>query len=169
MNKKVQEAEACAQEKITKALAKVEAAIAREEEAIDKLKVANLEMENNSQRANKSLEQLKVAQTNNLAMEVEMKRLRIHTKQWKKAAAIAATVLAAAHNGELNGKLVERSTSLDKHLLSDSDVLNMKMTSPIMSDDMESSPTSKKKMPCCRKSEICGKNRASNEVPLLGP
>lgn len=151
LNKKLQEAEACAQEKITEALAKAEAANAREEEAIEKLKVANLEMENSSQRANRSLEQLEAAQAANLSMEAEMKRLRIQTEQWKKAADAAATVLAAAHNGELNGKLVERSASLDTHLLSDSDVLNMKLTSPIMSDDMESSPTSKKKNAMLRK------------------
>lgn len=151
VNKKLHEAEACAQEKITEALAKVEAANAREEEAIEKLKAAILEMENSSQRANRSLEQLEAAQAANLAMEAEMKRLRIQTEQWKKAADAAATVLAAAHNGELNGKLVERSASLDTHLLSDSDVLNMKLTSPIMSDDMESSPTSKKKNAMLRK------------------
>lgn len=151
ITKKLQEAEACAQAKITEALANVEAANAREEEAIEKLKVANLEMENSSQRANRSLEQLEAAQAANLSMEAEMKRLRIQTEQWKKAADAAATVLAAAHNGELNGKLVERSASLDTHLLSDSDVLNLKLTSPIMSDDMESSPTSKKKNAMLRK------------------
>lgn len=150
INKKLQEAEACAQEKISEALTKVEAANLREKEATEKLKVANLEMENSSQRANRSLEQLESAQAANLAMEAEMKRLRIQTEQWKKAADAAATVLAAAHHGELNGKLVERSASLDTHLLSDSD-LNMKLTSPIMSDDMESSPTSKKKNAMLRK------------------
>ena len=85
-------------------------------------------MENSSQRENRSLEQLEAAQVANLAMEAEMKRLRVQTEQWKKTADAIVTVLAAAHNGELNGKPVERSPSLDKHLLSDSHVINMKLS-----------------------------------------
>ncbi|KAH9295009.1 hypothetical protein KI387_038597, partial [Taxus chinensis] len=69
-----------------------------------------------------------------------MKRLQIQTEQRKKVVDAATTVLAAAHNGELNGKVVERSTSL----LSDSDVLNMRFSSP-MKDDFNTLPNSKKK------------------------
>ncbi|KAH9295361.1 hypothetical protein KI387_038949, partial [Taxus chinensis] len=75
-----------------------------------------------------------------------MKRLRIQTEQWKKAADAAATVLAAAHNRELNGKVVERSASL----LSNSDVLNMRFSSP-MKDDFDTLPNSKKKKAMLKK------------------
>ena len=59
--------------------------------------------------------------------------------------------LVVFHNGELTGKLIERSTSLDMQLLSYFDVLDMIFTSPIMSDDMDISPTSKKENDMLRK------------------
>lgn len=47
-------------------------------------------------------------------LENEMKKLRVQTEQWKKAADAAATVLAGA--GEMNGRrLSERCGSMDKH------------------------------------------------------
>ncbi|KAH9288806.1 hypothetical protein KI387_032923, partial [Taxus chinensis] len=75
-----------------------------------------------------------------------MKRLRIQTEQWKKAADVAANVLAVAHNRELNGKVVEISASL----LSYSDVLSMRFSSP-MKDDFDTLPNSKKKKAMIKK------------------
>eukprot|EP00252_Welwitschia_mirabilis_P018377 TRINITY_DN4083_c0_g1_i2.p1 TRINITY_DN4083_c0_g1~~TRINITY_DN4083_c0_g1_i2.p1 ORF type:complete len:476 (+),score=138.65 TRINITY_DN4083_c0_g1_i2:677-2104(+) len=133
------------------AQAEAESANAREKEALEKIRLLNIELENSNERGKKSLEELEAAEAAQAAMEADMKRLRVQTEQWKKAADAAATVLqaAAAHRGDLNGKLVERSVSLDQHILHDSEVYNLKYSSPMNSEDLdhfESSPGAKKNL-----------------------
>ncbi|KAF3791361.1 Interactor of constitutive active ROPs 2 [Nymphaea thermarum] len=119
------------------ALADVEAAKAREQQALLKLEAVTTESEKINRRATWLAEQLEVAQASNSAMEAELKRLRVQTEQWKKAADAAAAVLATAHNG----KTVERTGSMDSSVYS-----NIRVGSPFYEDMDENSPRKKNAM-----------------------
>nr|XP_010911053.2 interactor of constitutive active ROPs 4 [Elaeis guineensis] len=63
-------------------------------------------------------EQLETLEETRAALEAEMKRLRVQTEQWRKAAEAAAAVLAPGPGAEMMGgrRMAERCRSLDKHL-----------------------------------------------------
>ncbi|PON69234.1 Interactor of constitutive active ROPs [Parasponia andersonii] len=91
------------------AVASAEAARAAEREALMKLGYANEEADKNSRRAARVTEQLDAAQAANTEMEAELRRLKVQSDQWRKAAEAAAAMLSTGNNG----KLVERTGSLD--------------------------------------------------------
>eukprot|EP00252_Welwitschia_mirabilis_P019024 TRINITY_DN4296_c0_g1_i2.p1 TRINITY_DN4296_c0_g1~~TRINITY_DN4296_c0_g1_i2.p1 ORF type:complete len:613 (-),score=192.79 TRINITY_DN4296_c0_g1_i2:348-2186(-) len=135
------------QDQLKEAYAKIEDANIRERETLEKLRLLKLEVEDSKEKATDTLEQLEAVKAAKMVMETEMKKNRIQTEQWKKAADAAATVLqAAAQNGEFNGKFVERSASMDKHILQDSDMYGLKYSSPRSEDldHLEASPNRKR-------------------------
>lgn len=113
----------------TVAISDAERAKAAEEEALVRLGVVNGEAEKNGKQAAKVLEQLEAAQAVKSEMEAELRRLRVQSDQWRKAAEAAAAVLTPGNNG----RMVERTGSLD----SDYNSLPGKLISSPFSDDFD--------------------------------
>ncbi|KAM6593381.1 hypothetical protein CsatA_001084 [Cannabis sativa] len=86
-----------------------DAAKAAEREALMKLGYATEEADKNSRRAARVTEQLDAAQASNIEMEAELRRLKVQSDQWRKAAEAAAAMISTGNNG----KLVDRTSSLD--------------------------------------------------------
>ncbi|KAK9290225.1 hypothetical protein L1049_008392 [Liquidambar formosana] len=117
------------------AVALAEAARAAEREALMKLGYVTEEADKNSRRAARVTEQLDAAQAANAEMEAELRRLKVQSDQWRKAAEAAATMLSTGNNG----KFVDRTGSLD----SSYHTIGGKMGSPC-SDDMDDDSPKKK-------------------------
>ncbi|XVF47104.1 hypothetical protein PTKIN_Ptkin03bG0082500 [Pterospermum kingtungense] len=94
-----------------KVAAELEAAKAAEREATMKLGLAMEEAGKNNRRAARVAEQLEAAQTANSEMEAELRRLKVQSDQWRKAAEAATAMLTAGNNG----KFMERTGSLDSN------------------------------------------------------
>ncbi|XWS73748.1 hypothetical protein CRYUN_Cryun02cG0155300 [Craigia yunnanensis] len=94
-----------------KVAAELVVARAAEREAIMKLRLAMEEADKNNRRAARVAEQLEAAQTANSEMEAELRRLKVQSDQWRKAAEAAAAMLSAGNNG----KFIERTGSLDSN------------------------------------------------------
>ncbi|KAL6205988.1 PREDICTED: interactor of constitutive active ROPs 1-like isoform 2 [Fragaria vesca subsp. vesca] len=79
------------------------------------LKSSKFEEELEASKANAAelSEKLKAIEEVKEALEAEMKKMRVQTEQWKKAADAAATILAGGV--EMNGRISERCGSMDKH------------------------------------------------------
>ncbi|EXB98583.1 hypothetical protein L484_014428 [Morus notabilis] len=92
-------------------VAEVEAARSAEREALAKLGVAMEEADRSHKRAARVTEQLEAAQAANAEMEAELRRLKVQSDQWRKAAEAAASMLSAGNNG----KFMERTGSLDSN------------------------------------------------------
>lgn len=112
---------------------KDEAARIAEREAVMKVGHLTEEVDKSSRKAARVTEQLDLAQAANAEMEAEMRRLKVQSDQWRKAAEAAAAML----NGGNNGKFVERTGSLDSH------TIGGKLNSPF-SEDMEDESPKKK-------------------------
>lgn len=110
----------------------IEAARAAEREALMKLGYATEEADKNSRRAARVTEQLDAAQAVNTEMEAELRRLKVQSDQWRKAAEAAAAMLSTGNNG----KLVERTGSLDNNTYN-------AMGSPYSEDMDDDSPKKK--------------------------
>ncbi|XP_057741450.1 interactor of constitutive active ROPs 2, chloroplastic-like isoform X1 [Arachis stenosperma] len=122
--------------KITdEAVASAEAARAAEREALMKLGSITEEADKSNHRAVRVTQQLDAAQTANSELEAELRRLKVQSDQWRKAAEAAATILSAGNNG----KVVERTGSLDNNFNS----ITGKMTSPYSEDTDDDSPKKK--------------------------
>ncbi|ESW04166.1 hypothetical protein PHAVU_011G072000 [Phaseolus vulgaris] len=89
--------------------AEVEGAKAAEREALMKLGIVMEEADRSNKKAARVAEQLEAAQAANLEMEAELRRLKVQSDQWRKAAEAAAAMLSSGNNG----KLTERTVSLD--------------------------------------------------------
>ncbi|XP_028944313.1 interactor of constitutive active ROPs 3 isoform X2 [Malus domestica] len=89
--------------------AEVEAARCAEREALVKLGIVMEEADKSSKKVARVAEQLEAAQAANAEMEGELRRLKVQSDQWRKAAEAAATMLSPGNNG----KLMERTGSLD--------------------------------------------------------
>ncbi|XP_061354969.1 interactor of constitutive active ROPs 3-like [Gastrolobium bilobum] len=89
--------------------AELEVAKAAEREAVMRLGIVMEEVDRSNLKAARVAEQLEVAQATNSEIEAELKRLKVQCNQWRKAAEAAAAMLSAGNNG----KLTERSLSLD--------------------------------------------------------
>ncbi|KAK6235366.1 hypothetical protein SCA6_010703 [Theobroma cacao] len=89
----------------------LELARAAEREACIKLGLAMEEADKNNRRAGRVAEQLEAAQNANSEIEAELRRLKVQSDQWRKAAEAAAAMLSAGNNG----KFMERTGSLDSH------------------------------------------------------
>ncbi|XP_024987368.1 interactor of constitutive active ROPs 2, chloroplastic [Cynara cardunculus var. scolymus] len=111
----------------------VEAAKIAEREAVTKVEYLTEEADKSSRKVARVTEQLELAQAANAEMEAEMRRLKVQSDQWRKAAEAAAAMLSGGNNG----KFVERTGSLDSH------TIGGKLNSPF-SEDMEDESPKKK-------------------------
>ncbi|XP_057954788.1 interactor of constitutive active ROPs 3 isoform X2 [Malania oleifera] len=117
------------------AAAQLEAARAAEREALMKLGFAMEESEKSNRRATRVAEQLEATQAANSEMEAELRRLKVQSDQWRKAAEAAAAMLSAGNNG----KVMERTGSL----ASNYNHVAGKFGSPC-SEDMDDDPLKKR-------------------------
>ncbi|EPS63034.1 hypothetical protein M569_11752, partial [Genlisea aurea] len=69
------------------------------------------EVEKSNKRAARATEQLEAAQASNAEMEGELRRLKVQSDQWRKAAEAAAAMITAGANGQV----MERTGSMDSH------------------------------------------------------
>lgn len=76
----------------------------------DTLEGMKEEADKNKRRAERAAEQLEVAQAANAELEAELRRLKVQSDQWRKAAEAAASMLSSPVG---NGRLVQRTDSLD--------------------------------------------------------
>ncbi|KAG9453287.1 hypothetical protein H6P81_006191 [Aristolochia fimbriata] len=114
-----------------------EAARAAEREALAKLNYASEEADESTKRVARITEQLEAAQAANSEMEAELRRLKIQSDQWRKAAEAAAAVLSGN-----NGKIMERTGSLDS--VEYHQHLGGKLMNSPFSDDLEDDSPKKK-------------------------
>ncbi|XP_054793965.1 interactor of constitutive active ROPs 2, chloroplastic-like isoform X2 [Prosopis cineraria] len=122
--------------KITEeAVASAEAARAGEREALIKLGHITEEADRSNRRVALVTEQLDAAQAANSELEAELRRLKVQSDQWRKAAEAAASMLSGGNNG----KCVERTSSLDNSFNS----VAGKMNSPYSEDTDDDSPKKK--------------------------
>ncbi|XP_010920923.2 LOW QUALITY PROTEIN: interactor of constitutive active ROPs 3 [Elaeis guineensis] len=118
-------------------VAELELAKAAEQEAMMKLGGVTEEADKNGRRAARAAEQLEAAQAMNSEMEAELRRLRVQSDQWRKAAEAAAAVLTTGNHGSF----MERSGSLDEY----NTVAGKLMNSPFSDDLDDESPKKKDK------------------------
>ena len=114
----------------------LEAAKAAEREAVLKLQYVTEEADKSSRKAARVTEQLDAAQTANTELEAELRRLKVQSDQWRKAAEAATAMLSSTDNG----KVVSRTVSLDSN---HNNTIGAKMGSPL-SDDMDDDSPKKK-------------------------
>ncbi|XP_055809069.1 interactor of constitutive active ROPs 2, chloroplastic isoform X2 [Solanum dulcamara] len=115
-------------------LALAEAARTAEREALMKLGYLTEEADKSSRKAARVIEKLDAVQTTNSDMEAELRRLKVQSDQWRKAAEAAAAMLSTNNNG----RYIERTGSLDYH------TIGGKLRSPL-SEDMDNDYSPKKK------------------------
>nr|GMC89164.1 interactor of constitutive active ROPs 2, chloroplastic-like [Ipomoea batatas]GMC95545.1 interactor of constitutive active ROPs 2, chloroplastic-like [Ipomoea batatas]GMD69914.1 interactor of constitutive active ROPs 2, chloroplastic-like [Ipomoea batatas] len=111
----------------------VETAKAAEREALMKLGYLTEEADKSSRKAARVTEQLDAAQATNSELETELRKLKVQSDQWRKAAEAAAAMLTTGNNG----KFVGRTGSMDYH------TIGGKLGSPF-SEDMEDDSPKKK-------------------------
>lgn len=117
----------------------VEEAREAEREAMLKLGQVTEEADKSSQRAARASGQLEVAQNENSELEAELRRLKVQSDQWRKAAEAAAAMLSSS--GDNNGKIVSRTVSFDGNY---NNTLGGKMGSPLSDDKMDEELSKKK-------------------------
>ncbi|KAJ4979465.1 hypothetical protein NE237_010245 [Protea cynaroides] len=117
------------------AITEAELARAAEREALMKLGYITEEADKSSRRATRVTEQLEAAQVTNSEMEAELRRLKVQSDQWRKAAEAAAAVLSTGNNGKYMG----RSGSLDSYVTGE-------IGSPYAEDMDDNSPKRKNNM-----------------------
>ncbi|OAY42634.1 interactor of constitutive active ROPs 2, chloroplastic [Manihot esculenta] len=117
------------------AIALAETAKAAEQEALMKLGHLTEEADKSSKRAARVIEQLDAAQAANAEMEAELRRLKVQSDQWRKAAEVAAAMISAGNN---NGKIVETG-SLENNY----NTIAGTMDSPYSEDMDDDSPKKK--------------------------
>ncbi|KAJ0704686.1 putative interactor of constitutively active ROPs [Helianthus annuus] len=115
------------------AVVAAEAARVAEKEALTKVGYLTEEVNKSGKQVERVTEQLDLAQAANAEMEAELRRLKVQTDQWRKAAEAAAAMLSDANNG----KFVERTGSLDTR------TIGGKLNSPFSDDLEEESPKKK--------------------------
>lgn len=91
------------------AVTELDAARAAERDTLMKLGYATGEADKSHRRAAQMTEQLEAARFANSELEAELRRVKVQSDQWRKAAEAAASMLSTGNNG----KLVERTGSLD--------------------------------------------------------
>ncbi|CAJ1968469.1 unnamed protein product [Sphenostylis stenocarpa] len=117
------------------AVASAEAARTAEREALMKLGYITEEADKSNRRVEQVTEQLDATQAANSELEAELRRLKVQSDQWRKAAEAAAAMISTGNNG----KFVERTGSLDSSYNS----INAKMSSPYSEDTDDDSPKKK--------------------------
>ncbi|XP_073282395.1 interactor of constitutive active ROPs 3-like, partial [Primulina huaijiensis] len=89
----------------------VDAAGMAEREALTKIGYMTEEIDKSNRKAARVAEQLEAAQAVNVEMETELRRLKVQSDQWRKAAEAAAAMLSTGNNGQIR----ERTGSVDSH------------------------------------------------------
>uniref|UniRef100_A0A5B7BJX0 Putative interactor of constitutive active ROPs 3 isoform X2 n=1 Tax=Davidia involucrata TaxID=16924 RepID=A0A5B7BJX0_DAVIN len=107
-------------------VAELEAAMAAEQETLMKIGYATEEADKSDRRTARVAEQLEAAQAANSEMEVELRRLKVQSDQWRKAAEAAAAMLSTANDG----KFMERTRSMDSNY----NPISGKISSPYSED-----------------------------------
>lgn len=122
--------------KITdEAVASAEAARAAEQEALKKLGHVTEEADKSNKRVARVTEQLDAAQAANSELEAELRRLKVQSDQWRKAAEAAASMLSSGNNGKFADRNVSRESSFNS--------VTGKMNSPYLEDTDDESPKKK--------------------------
>ncbi|XP_027340186.1 interactor of constitutive active ROPs 4-like [Abrus precatorius] len=124
---------------LNEAVSKVSAAETKEEGMNLQLKQLREELEASKTNADKLNEKLKSVEAEKEGLESEMKKLRVQTEQWRKAADAAAAVLAGGV--DMSGRIPERCGSMDKHFGGTFETpavrYNGYVGSPGMADDLD--------------------------------
>ncbi|CAM0958016.1 unnamed protein product [Alopecurus aequalis] len=107
--------EADVQQRYEAAVAELELAKAAEQDVRMRLGYVTEEADKSSRRAARASEQLDAAQAASAEADAELRRLRVQSDQWRKAAEAAAAALSGGGIGGNNGsgRMVERTGSLD--------------------------------------------------------
>ncbi|KAJ0103598.1 hypothetical protein Patl1_05039 [Pistacia atlantica] len=100
-------------QQVNEATLKISTAEAKKEEMTQNLSQLGEELKASKEEVVKLKEKLEAVEGAKEALETEMKKLRVQTEQWRKAADAAAAVLAGGV--EMNGRIPERCGSMDKH------------------------------------------------------
>ncbi|KAL9685195.1 hypothetical protein QQ045_022642 [Rhodiola kirilowii] len=108
---------------------------AAEQKAVSKFEYLTEESDKNSKRTARVIEQLDAAQAANAELESELRKLKVQSDQWRKAAEAAAAMLTSGNNG----KYIDRTGSLD----SSYHTLGGRIGSPF-SDDLNDESAKKK-------------------------
>ncbi|KAK2999105.1 hypothetical protein RJ639_023158, partial [Escallonia herrerae] len=116
-------------------ISELEAARTAEREALMKLGYMMEEADNSNRRVTRVSEQLEAAQMANSEIEAELRRVKVQSDQWRKAAEAAAAMLSTGNNG----KFIERTGSLDSNY----SPISGKISSPY-SEDMDDDYLKKK-------------------------
>lgn len=98
---------------LTEAASNISSVEAKEKEMALKVSQFEEELEASKANAGQLNQKLKATEEAKAALEAEMKKMRVQTEQWKKAADAAAAILAGGV--EMNGRIPERCGSMDKH------------------------------------------------------
>ncbi|KAG8371375.1 hypothetical protein BUALT_Bualt13G0081300 [Buddleja alternifolia] len=114
----------------------IEAAKAAEHEALMKVGYMTEEVDKSNRKVKRVSEQLEAVQAVNAEMEGELRRLKVQSDQWRKAAEAAAAMVVPGNN---NGQVIERTGSLDSNYSP-----RMGMSSPY-GDDVDDDDLMKKK------------------------
>ncbi|GLT25034.1 hypothetical protein SLA2020_001900 [Shorea laevis] len=91
----------------------ISTAKAKEDEMTLNLSEVGQELEASKSISAQLKEKLEHVEGEKEALEAEMKKLRVQTEQWRKAADAAAAVLSGGV--EMNGRISDRCSSMDKH------------------------------------------------------
>ncbi|KAL5067909.1 hypothetical protein RYX36_018796 [Vicia faba] len=120
------------------AVASAEAARAAEREALSKLGYITEEADNSNRKIAEVTEALDAAYASNSELEAELRRLKVQSDQWRKAAEAAAAMISSANNNE---KIGERTGSLDSGY--NNSTTSNKMCSPYSEGTDDDSPKKK--------------------------
>ncbi|XP_068636556.1 interactor of constitutive active ROPs 4-like isoform X2 [Aristolochia californica] len=122
---------------VSEAAAEASAARAEAEEATLKLTRMGEELDEAKGKVARTKADLEVVEVAKAGVEAEMRRLRVQTEQWRKAADAAAAVLAAGVDMNDGRRMAERCGSMDKHLGGSDADKYAGLGSPMMGDDMD--------------------------------
>jgi chromosome segregation ATPase len=131
--------EAELQHKYEAAVAELELAKAAEQDVRMRLGLVTEEADKSSRHAARASEQLDAAQAASGEMEAELRRLRVQSDQWRKAAEAAAAMLGGGGEKNSNGgRTVERTGSLEPEY--NNSIGGKLMSSPFSDEVDEESP-----------------------------
>lgn len=100
---------------LNEAVSKVKTYETKEEEMAMQVKKLSEELEASKGNGEKLNEKLKSVEEEKAGLESEMKKLRVQTEQWRKAADAAAAVLSGGFDMSAAARVPERCGSMDKH------------------------------------------------------
>ncbi|KAG8067007.1 hypothetical protein GUJ93_ZPchr0005g15786 [Zizania palustris] len=129
--------EAAVQRRYEAAVAELELAKVAEQDIRMRLGYVTEEADQSSRRAARALEQLDAAQAAGVEMEAELRRLRVQSDQWRKAAEAAAVVLGGEGG---DGRGVVRTGLLEPAGYSNSMIGGKLASSPFSDEPEEESP-----------------------------